>query len=225
MDEIINNDLNNEIISGGYGELLGAIKTRIRTAQYEALRAVNKELITLYWNIGELIVQRQQGETWGHSVVEKLAADIQQEFPGIQGFSARSIHYMRDFYATYSGSQKLPPLVAEIGWSHNRVILDKCKDDLEREFYIRMTKAHGWTKNVLIHQIENQTYQRTLTSQTNFDKTLPAPMQSQLALAVRNQTPALEVPVYYRMKVEATEDERRSGFHILFLVASTFTQQ
>jgi predicted nuclease of restriction endonuclease-like (RecB) superfamily len=176
-----------ELSNGGYGELLGEIKTRIRTAQYDALRAVNKELISLYWNIGELIVSRQQGETWGHSVVERLAADIQQEFPGIQGFSARSIRYMRDFYVTYNSSQKLPPLAAEIGWSHNRVILDKCKDELEREFYLRMTKAHGWTKNVLIHRIENQTYQKTLTSQTNFDKTLPVPMQAQLALAIKDE--------------------------------------
>jgi len=176
-----------ELISDGYGELLGEIKTRIRSAQYEALRAVNKELIGLYWNIGKLITEKQQGRTWGYSVVEKLASDIQQEFPGIQGFSSRSISYMREFYLAYYSSQKLPPLVAEIGWSHNRTILDKCKDDLEREFYIRMTKAHGWTKNVLIHQIENQTYQKTLTSQTNFDQTLPAAMQSQLALAIKDE--------------------------------------
>ncbi len=175
------------IINDGYGELLGEIKTRIRTAQYEALKAVNKELIGLYWNIGKLIVEKQQGETWGRSVVEKLAADVRQEFPGISGFSGRSMWYMRDFYLAYHSSQKLPPLVAEIGWSHNRTILDKCKDDLEREFYIRMTKTHGWTKNVLIHQIENQTYQKTLTSQTNFEQTLPAAMQSQLALAIKDE--------------------------------------
>ena len=78
-------------------------------------------------------------------------------------------------------------MVREIGWSHNVAIFEKCKDGLEREFYIRMTKAHGWTKNVLIHQIENQAYQKTLTSQTNFDKTLPAPMQSQLALAIKDE--------------------------------------
>ena len=94
--------------------------------------------------------------------------------------------YMRDFYLAYHSSQKLPPLVAEIGWSHNRTILDKCKDNLEREFYIRMTKARGWTKNVLIHQIESKAYQKTLTSQANFDQTLPAAMQSQLALAIKD---------------------------------------
>ncbi len=176
-----------EIINTGYSDLLGEIKGRIRTAQYDALRAVNKELISLYWNIGELIVQRQQGETWGHSVVERLAADVRSEFPGLQGFSAANMWRMKLFYENYSSSQKLAPMVREIGWSHNVAIFEKCKDDLEREFYIRMTKAHGWTKNVLIHQIENQTYQKTLTSQTNFDKTLPAPMQSQLALAIKDE--------------------------------------
>ena len=161
-----------ELEQTDYAALVSEIKSRIHDAQYQALRAVNKELIDLYWNIGKLIVERQQGETWGQSIVEKLATDIQQEFPGIQGFSTRSIRYM---------------LVAQIGWSHNRTILDKRKDDLEREFYIRMTKAQGWTKNVLIHQIENQPYQKTLMSQSNFTTTLPALMQSQLALAIKDK--------------------------------------
>jgi predicted nuclease of restriction endonuclease-like (RecB) superfamily len=72
---------------------------------------------------------------------------------------------MRLFYETYTTNQKLAPLVREIGWTHNLVILEKCKDDLEREFYIRMTRKFGWTKNVLIHQIENQTYEKTLPNQ------------------------------------------------------------
>ena len=86
-----------EIINTGYSALLGAIKGRIRTAQYDALRAVNKELITLYWNIGELIVSRQQGETWGQSVVERLAADVRSDFPGLQGFSAANMWRMKLF--------------------------------------------------------------------------------------------------------------------------------
>lgn len=141
-----------------YGKLLVEIKQRIRSAQYEALRAVNKELIALYWDIGQMIVTRQQGETWGKSVVEQLARDLQAEFAGSSGFSARNIWNMRSFYVTYSQNEKLQPLVAEIGWTHNLVIMEKCKDDLEREFYLRMTRKFGWTKNVLIHQIENQTY-------------------------------------------------------------------
>ncbi|MBH8553486.1 DUF1016 family protein [Nostocaceae cyanobacterium CENA357] len=174
-------------ISDNYRHLLMEIKQRIRSAQYEALKAVNREMINLYWDIGQIIVTQQQGATWGKSVVEQLAKDLQAEFPGISGFSARNIWRMRDFYLTYHSKEFLPPLVAEIGWTHNIVILEKCKDDLEREFYIRMTRKFGWTKNVLIHQIENQTYEKTLLNQTNFDKTVPAEIRNQLKLAVKDE--------------------------------------
>ncbi|MBE9117244.1 DUF1016 family protein [Lusitaniella coriacea LEGE 07157] len=170
-----------------YSTLLGEIKQRIRSAQYEALRAVNHELIALYWDIGKIIVSRQEGKTWGKGIVEQLARDLQIEFPGVAGFSARNIWRMRDFYLAYHAHEKLSPLVTEIGWTHNQVILSKCKNDLEREFYIRMTRKYGWTKNVLIHQIENQSYEKTLLNQTNFAKTLPEHLQNQAKLAVRDE--------------------------------------
>ncbi len=177
----------NEIVSGDYPGLLSEIRERIRAAQYEALRAVNHELIGLYWDIGRLIMERQTGSTWGKSVVETLARDLQMEFPGLQGFSARNIWRMRDFYLTYRDNEKLSPLVTEIGWSHNLVILTQCKTDPERDFYLRMTRTHGWTKNVLIHQIENRTYEKTLHSQTNFTQTLPSEIGAQARLAVRDE--------------------------------------
>ncbi|KAB8331168.1 DUF1016 domain-containing protein [Scytonema tolypothrichoides VB-61278] len=170
-----------------YSKLLIAVKQRIRAAQYEALKAVNKELIALYWDIGRLIVSRQQGETWGKSVVEQLARDLQAEFPGISGFSARNIWNMRNFYLTYNQNDKLQPIVAEIGWTHNLVIMEKCKDDLEREFYIRMTRKFGWTKNVLMNQIENQSYEKTLLNQTNFDQTVPENIRPSALLAVKDE--------------------------------------
>jgi len=171
-----------------YGALLGEIKQRIRSAQYEALKAVNRELISLYWDIGKIIVSKQEGkETWGKGIVNQLANDLQTEFPGGGGFSARNIWRMRDFYLTYYTNEKLSPMVTEIGWTHNTVILNKCKDDLEREFYIRMTRKYGWTKNVLIHQIENQAYEKTLLNQTNFSETLPESVQNQAKLAIRDE--------------------------------------
>jgi predicted nuclease of restriction endonuclease-like (RecB) superfamily len=170
-----------------YQELLIEVKERIRSAQYAALKAVNHELIALYWDIGRLIVDRQQTAGWGKSVVEQLAQDIQSEFPGISGFSIRNLWNMRNFHLTYSQDAKLQPLVAEIGWTHNLVILEKCKDDLEREFYLRMTRKFGWTKNVLIHQIENQTYQKTLLNQTNFDRTLTTEINQQAKLAIKDE--------------------------------------
>jgi predicted nuclease of restriction endonuclease-like (RecB) superfamily len=163
------------------------VQQRIRSAQYDALKAVNREMINLYWDIGKMIVTRQQNVNWGKSVVEQLAKDLQAEFPGISGFSTRNIWRMRDFYLTYHSQEILPPMVAEIGWTHNVVILEKCKDDLEREFYIKMTRKFGWTKNVLIHQIENQTYQKTLLNQTNFNKTVPTEIRNQLKLAVKDE--------------------------------------
>ncbi|AOY80912.1 PDDEXK nuclease domain-containing protein [Moorena producens JHB] len=176
-----------DLDSGKYRQLLVEVKQRIREAQYQSLKAVNKELITLYWDIGRLIVTRQQGETWGKSVVEQLGKDLQAEFPGISGFSVRNIWRMREFYLSYYAKEKLSPLVAEIGWSHNLLIMQKCKDDLEREFYIRMTRKFGWTKNVLIHQIENQTYEKTLLNQTNFEQTVSEEIRKQAKLAVKDE--------------------------------------
>lgn len=176
-----------DIKNAAYAELLGAIKARIAGAQYEALKAVNKQLIALYWDIGQAIAERQKTENWGKSIVQQLANDLQLAFPGVGGFSSRNLWYMRNFYLCYLENTKLQPMVAEIGWTHNLLIMEKCKDDLEREFYIRMTRKHGWTKNVLIHQIENQSYEKMLLNQTNFDKTLPGALVQQAKLAVKDE--------------------------------------
>ena len=141
-----------DLIPNDYIKLLAQIKERIRSAQYAALRAVNRELIALYWDIGQMIVTRQQGETWGKSVVQQLAADLRNEFHGIGGLSASNLWRMKVFYEAYEGNEKLAPLVREIGWTHNLIIFERCKDDLQREFYIRMTRKVGWTKDVLIQR-------------------------------------------------------------------------
>jgi predicted nuclease of restriction endonuclease-like (RecB) superfamily len=141
-----------------YTVLLAEVKERIQSAQYEALKVVNKELVALYWDIGKLIVGRQKREGWGKSVVERLANDLQNEFLGIGGFSTSNLWRMKGFCDAYADYPKLAPRVREIGWSHNIVIMERCHDSLEREFYIRMTRKFGWSKNILIHQIENQSY-------------------------------------------------------------------
>lgn len=176
-----------QLLPDDYASFLAEVKERVRSAQYDALRAVNKELIALYWDIGRMIEDRQKGGTWGKSVVVNLAADLQQEFPGIQGFSAQNLWRMRQFYQVYVGNEKLSPLVREISWTKNVVILMQCKEPLEREFYIRMTKKFGWTKSVLIHQIENQSYEKTLLGQTNFAKALTPKLRAQAGLAVKDE--------------------------------------
>lgn len=175
------------LIPEDYSELLQAVKDRVRSAQYAALKTVNKEMIAMYWDIGRMIVERQQGDTWGKAVVERLASDMREEFPGMQGFSSSNLWRMKVFYQTYAMKEKLAPLVREIGWTHNILIFERCKDDLQREFYLRMTRKFGWSKNVLIHHIENQSYEKTLLGQANFDKTLPAAMRSQAKLALKDE--------------------------------------
>lgn len=174
-------------LSKTYKALLIDVKARIQAAQYEALRAVNKELIGLYWDIGRLIGERQESEGWGKSVVETLAADLQMEYPGMAGFSASNLWRMKGFFETYSGQPKLAPLAREIGWSHNLLILERCKESREREFYLRATRRFGWSKNVLVHQIDNQSYEKSLLGQTNFDKTLTPALRAQAKLALKDE--------------------------------------
>ena len=179
--------MNKIFINSNYKNFLADIKERIYKAQYEALKQVNKQLIELYWDIGKMIVERQNEYGWGKSIVQNLAKDLQKEFPGIKGFSIDNFWRMRKFYLRYRANEKLAPLVQVISWSKNIVIMEKCKDNLEREFYIKMTKKFGWTKNVLIHQIENKSYEKFLLNQTNFDKTLPEKYKHQAKLAVKDE--------------------------------------
>ena len=176
-----------QIISKDYAALLAEVKNRVRSAQYDALRAVNRELINLYWDIGRMIVAHQRGASWGKAIVERLSADLRVEFPGVSGFSSQNLWYMRQFYSEYCENQKLQPLVGEISWAKHLVIMARCKDPLEREFYIRMTRKFGWSRSVLIHQIENQSYEKALLGQTNFDKALTPALRAQAKLAVKDE--------------------------------------
>jgi predicted nuclease of restriction endonuclease-like (RecB) superfamily len=175
------------LMTNEYARLLAEVKERVRAAQYAAFRAVNKELVALYWDIGRMISERQIAGMHGDAVVEQLAADLRVEFPAVGGFSRRNVFYIREFYLAYRDLPKVQPLVAQIGWTHNLIVLQRCREPLEREFYIRMTKKFGWTKNVLIHQIENQSYEKTLLGQTNFDKALTPKLRAQAKLAVKDE--------------------------------------
>jgi UDP-N-acetylglucosamine:LPS N-acetylglucosamine transferase len=158
--------------AAGYAHLLAEVKERVRSAQYAALKAVNTELVGLYWDIGRMIAERQEKSGWGRSGCGKPVCGLAAGVSRSRGFSVQNLWYMRQFYLEYSGHEKLQPLVGEIAWAHNLVIMSKCKDPLEREFYIRMTRKFGWSKNVLIHQIDNQSYEKSLLGQTNFDQAL-----------------------------------------------------
>jgi predicted nuclease of restriction endonuclease-like (RecB) superfamily len=177
----------NQELNKDYKAFFIEIKEKIYKAQYEALKQVNTALIKLYWDIGKSIVEKQKKHKWGKSVVENLSIDLQKEFIGVNGLSSDNLWRMRKFYLNYEVQSKLAPLVQEIGWSHNIVIMEKCKDLLEREFYIKMTIKYGWTKNVLIHHVEGKSYEKFLLGQTNFDKALPEKYKHQAKLAVKDE--------------------------------------
>jgi predicted nuclease of restriction endonuclease-like (RecB) superfamily len=169
-----------------YGTFIKEIKDLIYRRQYEAMSRVNAELIQLYWEIGREIDRQQREQGWGQSVVEILAKELQKEFPGVKGFTARNLWFMRQFYVEYSENPILKPLVSEISWTKNLLIMQKRKDPLEREFYIKMTKRYGWTKDVLINNIENKAFEKYLINQTNFDETIPEKYKFQAKLAVKD---------------------------------------
>ena len=178
---------NTPILSPEYLDFRNEITSRIRSAQYEALKAVNKEMIALYWEIGRRITEQQAALGWGKSVVENLSRDIQKEFPGIKGFGVSNMWDMARFYAEYRSNEILQPLVGEISWSKHIVILTKCKETRQRQFYILSTKKYGWTKDVLINKIEAKTYENYLLGQSNFDTTLPEKIKGQAILALKDE--------------------------------------
>lgn len=175
-----------ESLSSEQLDFISDIKAKVREAQYKALKVVNTELIQLYWNIGKSISEKQS-EHWGKAVVPTLSAELQQEFPGIGGFSTTNLWLMAQFYTEYHTEENLQPLVGEISWTKHITILNKCKDNLERQFYILSTKKFGWTKNVLLNQIKNKTYEKYLLNQTNFDSTLPLNIKNQAFLAIKDE--------------------------------------
>jgi len=167
----------------GYDAFLKDLKERIRRAQIKAGLAVNRELVLLYWTIGRDILAQQQQHGWGAKVIDRLAADLHHAFPEAQGFSARNLKYMRAFAQAWPEEEIVQQAAAQIPWFHNCILLDKVKDPAVREWYIRKTVEHGWSRNVLVHQIKSCLHLRQGQALTNFDRTLPTP-QSDLAQQV-----------------------------------------
>jgi predicted nuclease of restriction endonuclease-like (RecB) superfamily len=170
-----------------YQDFFKEIKDKIKQSRYDALKSVNKELINLYWNIGKGIVEKQNQFGWGKSIVTNLSKDLQKEFPDVKGLSESNLWRMRNFFKEYFDLEKLAPLVREITWSNNVVIFEKIKNNLEREFYIKMTIRNKWSKSVLIHQIESNAYQNFLLNQSNFENTLNNAPDKINSLAIKDE--------------------------------------
>ncbi len=139
-----------------------------------------RELVLLNLQIGRDILQRQQQQGWGAKVIERLSADLRSSFPEMKGFSPRNLKYMRAFAEAYLEESFVQQPVAQIPWGHNVRLLDLVKEPTERLWYIQQTIQYGWSRNILVHQIESGLYRRQGKATTNFDRTLPKP-QSELA--------------------------------------------
>jgi len=164
----------------GYMEWVKDIKERIRSVQQKAIVTANSAMITLYWQIGRDILERQNRQGWGAKVIERLASDLRREFPEIKGFSTSNLKYMRRFAEECPTFQIGQQAVDQLPWSHIIRLITKVTNPVEREWYSQATIEYGWSRDVLVHQIESGLYHRQGKAVTNFVQNLP-PSQSELA--------------------------------------------
>lgn len=168
-----------------YAPFILELKKKIRESQLRASLSVNHEMLKLYWEIGKDITEKQEKEGWGTKVLEKIATDLQNEFPGIAGFSRANLFRMRAFYAAYAiVAQPVRQLsdipVFNIPWGHNIAIFEGVKDPNVRLWYAQMTLSEGWSRYTLMDAIKKNFYKSHGKAITNFKERLPAP-QSALA--------------------------------------------
>ena len=206
----------NTNVATEYARFIGSIKVRVAAARLTAARSVNRELISLYWDIGKAIVTEQERLGWGKSIVEQIARDLRASFPGTQGFSARNVWDMRRLYEAYSQAEFLRQLVAEVPkarapvsvtasdprgadevlrqavaelpWGHHLMILNKLDQPAQRLYYLRATTAFGWSRNVLLNQIKAGAYERSLAEgkRHNFKIALPEHLAEQAEEALKS---------------------------------------
>lgn len=158
-----------------YSDWLNNLRKRIRSAQQCAVRSVNRELVSLYWQIGHDILERQQRQGWGTRVIDRLSDDLRRAFPDMKGFSPRNLKYMRAFAEAWPDRQIVQEALAQLPWYHQITLLNKLKTREEREWYAVRSIEHGWSRNVLVVQIETRLRERQGRAVTNFGDRLPFP--------------------------------------------------
>lgn len=168
-----------------YIDFIIELKQKIYSAKSKAILSANRLMIELYFEIGKDIVLKQESLGWGKSVVEQLSKDLIGEFGEKSGYSAQNLWYMRQFYLMYKDTPNLQQLVGEIPWGSNILIFSKCKDEKERAYYIQNTLENSWNRNVLMHHIQTNLFQRDKIEAkiNNFDVSLPSHL-SELAIDI-----------------------------------------
>ncbi|MDY6906450.1 MAG: PDDEXK nuclease domain-containing protein [Thermodesulfobacteriota bacterium] len=163
-----------------YGRFITDLKTRIRQERIKTVLAANASMVLLYWDIGSAILAKQTSEGWGAKVIDRMSHDLKEEFPEMNGFSARNLKYMRKFAESWPDSKIVQRTVAQIPWRSNIALMDKLDNAQTRLWYAQKTIENGWSRNVLVIQIESGLHNRTGQSANNFDVSLP-PANSDMA--------------------------------------------
>ena len=174
-----------KINTNEFNSFLKEIKSKIYNAKSKAILSANRLMIELYHEIGKEIVKKQETLAWGKSVVEQMSKELIDEFGEKSGYSSQNLWYMRQFYNSYKDNPILQQLVGEIPWGSNIVIFTKCKDDTQKEYYIKNTIENSWNRNVLMHHIKTNLFDRDKieTKSNNFEVALPMEL-SELALDI-----------------------------------------
>lgn len=167
-----------------YVNWLSQLKSRFSSLQLKAAVSVNSALLQFYWELGQDMVAKQQHQVWGDGFLAQLSRDLMAEFPNVKGFSKRNLELIRQWYRFWSTepaiAQQAVSQLHSIPWGHNLAIVTKCKSQTEALYYVQTTLSYGWSRSVLIHQIESALWQREGQALNNFSQTLPA-IQSELA--------------------------------------------
>ncbi|MCO7273528.1 DUF1016 N-terminal domain-containing protein [Cellulosimicrobium cellulans] len=158
----------------GYAELLTDLKARVRATQFRAARAANTEVLRLYWSIGHDILERQRTAGWGSKVVDRLASDLQREFPDQRGWSRRNLLYMRTFALTWPDAGFVQQPVAQLPWGHVTVLLSRLKTTDDRDWYAERSAVEGWSRGMLEYHIKLDLRRALGAAPTNFAGALDA---------------------------------------------------
>ena len=174
----------------GYEAWIRSIKERIQRARVKASMLVNSEQTLLYWDIGHEILEKQENEGWGSKVVERMSADLKAAFPDMKGWSRSSLMYMRQFAAAWKRNEIVQAPLGQLPWYHHLALLERLKSRGDRIAYAVLAIENGWSRDVMVHQIELGYADQHGTSITNFKKLMPQPIptwrsRSPLALAYR----------------------------------------
>ena len=164
----------------GYTNLLTSLKARIQQERIKAVISANFAMVMLYWDIGVSILERQQNEGWGSKVVDRLSFDLKESFPDMKGFSSRNLKYMRKFAEHWPDRGIVQEVLAQITWYHNLALMEKLKKPELQKWYAKKTIENGWSRNILVAQIETRLHERIGKSTNNFELALP-PADSDMA--------------------------------------------